>query len=124
MSPTEEDLLWNFDPFPVEIFYKSTYRQLLLLQMSLRLSVFNNFVVQLNIFIETDSFCEFMDVFADASSVEKKKSVSRSGGAAIVWEVVVAGSCVLFRSLDLPLSQALHHPGYVTAALIPTEKKY
>lgn len=54
--------------------------------------------------------------------LKKKKSVSRSGGAAIVWEVVVAGSCVLFRSLDLPLSQALHHPGYVTAALIPTEK--
>lgn len=54
----------------------------------------------------------------------KKKICFQIWGAAIVWEVVVAGSCVLFRSLDLPLSQALHHPGYVTAALIPTEKKY
>lgn len=40
-----------------------------------------------------------------------------------MWEVLVARSCVFFRSSDLPLSQALHHPVYVSGALIPTEKK-
>lgn len=83
---------------------------------------FNNFVVQLYISIDTPGADTPWDVSADGSSVEKTLFLD-GGGAASVWEVVVAGSCVFFRSSDLPLSQALHHPGYVTGALIPTAKK-
>lgn len=111
----------EFFPFPCgNIFHKCTYRRL---HMPQHPSGSNNVVVQLYIFIDTpgaDTPWDWMDVSADASSVEKTLFLDQGGllacGRWWLLEVV--------SSLDLPLSQALHHPGYVTGALIPTAKKY
>lgn len=117
---------WNFHPFPVEVLHKCAYRRLLLLQMSLHLFVSHHFVVQLDIFRDTPGppgVNRQTNLFMILLLKKKLKFCVQIRGAANVWEVVVARSCVLFRSLDLPLSQALHQPGYVSGALIPTEQK-
>lgn len=75
----------------------------------------DHFWVQLNVFIDTPAQTCFVNsqtyqlMLLQLKKNQKNPNLFPDQGAN-VWEVVVARSCVLFKSLDLPLSQVLHHP--------------
>lgn len=93
--------------------------------MYLKPFVFDDFVVQLNIFIDTQDQTCFVNSqtyqLMPLQLKKKKKKICFQISGANAWEVVVARSCVLFRSSSF---SSLTSPGYVTGALIPTEKSY
>lgn len=82
--------------------------------MYLKPFVFDDFVVQLNIFIDTpDQTCfvnsQTYQLMPLQLKKKKKKKICFQISGANAWEVVRWWLLEVVSSLDLPLSQVLHH---------------